>query len=84
LKTIKIKLLISGVVLATLTLLSLTSFTTYNQLNIDESINTLEDMREWLIDDINNEYVESERGALYIENIDNVLERLHTEKNYSK
>ena len=41
-------------------------------------------MREWLIDDINNEYVESERGALYIENIDNVLERLHTEKNYSK
>ena len=81
----KAKAIIFLLIMGVLSILSLTSATVINnQLNIDESINTLEDMKEWIIDDVNNEYVEVERGVLYIKNIDNVLDRLYAEKNHGK
>jgi hypothetical protein len=45
--------------------------------NIRESINTLEDMKEWMMYDIDVQDVDQEKGSLYIENIDKVLERLY-------
>jgi hypothetical protein len=61
-------------------LLLLSSFvpptTTPTQFNINETINTLEDMKEWLQWDIEQEKIESNIGKLYIINIDNCINRL--------
>lgn len=66
-------------VLLTVVGLSLLSFSPSQKssFNIRESINTLEDMKEWMIYDIDVQDVDQEKGLLYIENIDKVLERLY-------
>jgi hypothetical protein len=45
--------------------------------NIRESINTLEDMKEWMIYDIEINDIDKEKGLLYIENIDIVTKKLN-------
>ena len=60
-----------------LVVISLTSFKKEeNSFHIRESINTLEDMKEWMLYDIEINDIDREKGSLYIENIDIVLLRL--------
>jgi len=66
--------------LFTLMALALFSFSPTNR-NIDESINTLEDIQEWIASDVDDGYTDGERGASYILNIDQVIKRLNKEKN---
>tara|TARA_R110002012_G_scaffold40991_2_gene112569 strand:+ start:1353 stop:1571 length:219 start_codon:yes stop_codon:yes gene_type:complete len=47
-----------------------------NNTNYIEVVNTLEDMQEWLVADIQNEQIDQEIGRLYLENIDDCLSRL--------
>jgi len=65
-------------VLLVLLVISLTSFTKEeNPSHIRESINTLEDMKEWMLYDIELNDIDKEKGSLYIRNIDLVLLRLN-------
>jgi hypothetical protein len=50
--------------------------TTPTEFNINETINTLEDMEEWLEWDIQRGKVDSNVGKLYLINIENCLYRL--------
>jgi len=83
-KTFKIKVISSIILLGLLAVGSLCSFTTVETRNIDESINTLEDIKEWMIDDVNNYYMDGERGMLYIQNLNQVIDRLYEERNQGK
>ena len=67
-------------VLLTLVVLSLFSFSPSqkNDFNIRESINILEDMKEWMLYDIEINDIDKEKGLLYIENIDIVTKKLNT------
>ena len=47
-----------------------------DKLNYIETINTLEDMKEWMNSDINNSIIDQTIGETYIENIDACLSRL--------
>lgn len=59
-------------------LLSFTSSKSSNNFKIDEVINTLEDMKEWMLYDIETNDIDKEKGLIYIENIDVATERLKT------
>ena len=54
------------------------AFTSKKEYNINyiEVVNTLEDMQEWLVADIQNEQIDQEIGRLYLQNIDECLSRL--------
>tara|TARA_R110000868_G_scaffold38320_1_gene134317 strand:+ start:7784 stop:8020 length:237 start_codon:yes stop_codon:yes gene_type:complete len=67
-------------VLLTLVVLSLFSFSPSQKddFNIRESINILEDMKEWMLYDIEINDIDKEKGLLYIENIDIVTKKLNT------
>lgn len=67
------KILIIGLLLL---LSSFVPSTTPAQFNINETVNTLEDMKEWLEWDIQRGKIESNIGTLYIINVDNCLDRL--------
>ena len=55
----------------------------YNN-NYIEVVNTLEDMQEWLVADIQGEQIDQEIGFLYLENIDECLMRLEKMRNQNK
>ena len=57
------------------TCFAFTSKTEYNT-NYIEVVNTLQDMQEWLVEDIKNKQIDQEIGFLYLENIDDCLSRL--------
>ena len=59
-------------------LLSFTSSKSSNNFKIDEVINTLEDMKEWMLYDIETNDIDKQKGLIYIENIDIATERLKT------
>ena len=63
-------------ILATaVTCFAFTSKKEYNT-NYVEVVNTLEDMQEWLVADIQNKQIDQEIGRLYLQNIDECLSRL--------
>jgi hypothetical protein len=62
-------------------LLSFTPSKSDNTFQINEAINTLEDMKEWMEWDMYTGDIDSLKGALYIENIENTILRLTMSKN---
>jgi hypothetical protein len=75
------KMLIMPVIL--IILLSFASSKPNNNFQINEAINTLEDMKEWMEWDMYVGDIDSIKGALYIENIESTLVLL-THKNQLK
>lgn len=66
--------------LVVLLVISLSSFKQERStFNIRESINTLEDMKEWMMYDIDQNDVNRSKGEIYIENLDEVIKRLQSE-----
>tara|TARA_R100001510_G_C7558666_1_gene139551 strand:- start:122 stop:391 length:270 start_codon:yes stop_codon:yes gene_type:complete len=54
------------------------AFTPKKEYNINyiEVVNTLQDMQEWLVVDIQNKEISQELGRAYLQNIDECLSRL--------
>lgn len=72
------KMLIIPVVII---LLSFTLSKSNNNFQINEAINTLEDMKEWMMWDMYTGDIDSMKGALYIENIESTILKLNISKN---
>jgi hypothetical protein len=62
-------------------LLSFVSSKPNNNFQINEAINTLEDMKEWMEWDMYTGDIDSMKGALYIENIESTILKLSVSKN---
>lgn len=58
--------------IATLSLMSFTSVTIYKNYILNESINTIQDMKEWMTQDIENGNIDQELGQTYIDNLEQV------------
>ena len=58
--------------IATLSLMSFTSVTIYKNYVLSESINTIQDMKEWMTQDIENGNIDQELGQTYIDNLEQV------------
>jgi len=58
--------------IATLSLMSFTSVTIYKNYIIGESITTIQDMKEWMTQDIENGNIDQELGQTYIDNLEQV------------
>ena len=52
------------------------NFTLKSDLDYIETVNTLEDLQEWIVQDIQNGQVNQMIGETYLENIDQCLSRL--------
>jgi len=72
------KILIIPVVII---LLSFASSKPNNNFQINEAINTLEDMKEWMMWDMYTGDIDSMKGALYIKNIESTILKLSVSKN---
>tara|TARA_R100000995_G_scaffold67762_1_gene36392 strand:- start:1360 stop:1602 length:243 start_codon:yes stop_codon:yes gene_type:complete len=71
----KKKLLIIGVAITCFAFTN-ENFTLKGNLDYIETINTLEDLQEWIAQDIKNGQVNQVIGETYLENIDECLSRL--------
>ena len=58
--------------IATLSLMSFTSVKIYQNYVLSESINTIQDMKEWMTQDIENGNIDQELGQTYIDNLEQV------------
>jgi len=72
------KILIMPVIII---LLSFTPSKSDNTFQINEAINTLEDMKEWMEWDMYTGDIDSMKGALYIENIESTILKLSISSN---
>ena len=68
------KTLFVGAILSSLAFTSV-DYRNYNE-NYRETVNTLEDLQEWIVQDIQNGQVNQMIGETYLENIDQCLSRL--------
>ena len=55
-----------------LALMSFTSAKLYNKYKLSESLNTIQDMKEWMMQDIESGRVDPELGQTYIDNLETV------------
>ena len=58
--------------IATLSLMSFTSVKIYQNYVLSESINTIQDMKEWMTQDIESGNIDQELGQTYIDNLEQV------------
>ena len=58
--------------ITTLSLMSFSSVTIYQNYLISESINQVQDMKDWMKQDIENGNIDQELGEIYIENLSEV------------
>jgi len=58
--------------IATLSLMSFTSVEIYQNYVLGESITTIQDMKEWMTQDIENGNIDPELGQTYIDNLEQV------------
>ena len=58
--------------ITTLSLMSFTSVKIYKNYVIGESITTIQDMKEWMTQDIENGNIDQELGQTYIDNLEQV------------
>ena len=58
--------------LGTLALMSFTSVKLYNDYKLSESLNTIQDMKEWMMQDIESGNIDPELGQTYIDNLEEV------------
>ena len=58
--------------IATLSLMSFTSVKIYQNYILSESISTIQDMKEWMTQDIENGNIDQELGQTYIDNLEQV------------
>ncbi len=58
--------------IATLSLMSFTSVKIYQNYILSESISTIQDMKEWMTQDIENGNIDQELGKTYIDNLEQV------------
>ena len=58
--------------IATLSLMSFTSVKIYQNYVLSESINTIQDMKEWMTQDIESGNINPELGQTYIDNLEQV------------
>mgnify|MGYP003135489288 CR=1 FL=1 len=58
--------------IATLSLMSFTSVKLYHDYKLSESLNTIQDMKEWMTQDIENGNIDQELGQTYIDNLEQV------------
>jgi hypothetical protein len=55
-----------------LALMSFTSAKLYNNYKLSESLNTIQDMKEWMMQDIESGNIDPELGQTYIDNLETV------------
>jgi len=53
-------------------LMSFTSVKLYNNYKLSESLNTIQDMKEWMMQDIESGNIKPELGQTYIDNLETV------------
>ncbi len=53
-------------------LMSFTSVKLYNNYKLSESLNTIQDMKEWMMQDIESGNISPELGQTYIDNLETV------------
>ena len=53
-------------------LMSFTSVKLYNNYKLSESLNTIQDMKEWMMQDIESGNINPELGQTYIDNLETV------------
>ena len=58
--------------IATLSLMSFTSIEIYQNYVLGESITTIQDMKEWMTQDIESGNIDPELGQTYIDNLEQV------------
>ena len=58
--------------IATLSLMSFTSVKIYQNYVLSESINTIQDIKEWMTQDIENGNIDQELAQTYIDNLEQV------------
>tara|TARA_R100000664_G_C2653734_1_gene73148 strand:- start:200 stop:430 length:231 start_codon:yes stop_codon:yes gene_type:complete len=58
--------------IATLSLMSFTSVEIYQNYILGESITTIQDMKEWMTQDIESGNIDPELGQTYIDNLEQV------------
>tara|TARA_Y100000593_G_C4285864_1_gene325418 strand:- start:181 stop:411 length:231 start_codon:yes stop_codon:yes gene_type:complete len=58
--------------IATLSLMSFTSVEIYQNYVLGESITTIQDMKEWMTQDIESGNIDPELGQTYIDNLEQV------------
>ena len=58
--------------IATLSLMSFTSVKLYHDYKLSESLNTIQDMKEWMKQDIESGNITPELGQTYIDNLEQV------------
>jgi len=52
--------------------MSFTSVKLYNNYKLSESLNTIQDMKEWMMQDIESGNIDPELGQTYIDNLETV------------
>ena len=62
--------------ITTLSLMSFSSVTIYQNYLISESINNIQDMKEWMKQDIESGNIKQELGKIYIEVLDKTEDQL--------
>ena len=55
-----------------LALMSFTSVKLYNDYKLSESLNTIQDMKEWMMQDIESGNIDPKLGQTYIDNLEEV------------
>ena len=58
--------------ITTLSLMSFTSVKIYQNYLLGESINTIQDMKEWMTQDVENGNIDQELAQTYIDNLEQV------------
>jgi hypothetical protein len=58
--------------ITTLSLMSFTSVKIYQNYLLSESINTIQDMKEWMTQDVENGNIDQELAQTYIDNLEQV------------
>ena len=56
--------------------MSFTSNQIYKQYQLAEALNTIQDMKEWMQEDVNNDNIITDLGEFYIGHLDEVENRL--------
>ncbi len=53
-------------------MMSFSSHCIYKQYQLAEALNTIQDMKEWMQEDVNNDNIITDLGEFYIENLNEV------------
>ena len=62
--------------ISVLSLMSFASNQIYKQYQLAEALNTIQDMKEWMQEDVNNDNIITDLGEFYIEKLNEVEDHL--------